>query len=113
MKFNFKKIVSVLTSTVMIGSTVALAAAASYPDPFVKGGMADVAVVYGSTGAQSDLVATMDVQQQLTKELLTQAIVPGSKTSSKTSILGGEAVALFTTGTALAINDTIDSVKNS
>src|SRR3989338_8874999 len=111
MKFNFKKIVSVLTSTVMIGSTVALAAAASYPDPFVKGGMADVAVVYGQTGAQSDLVATMDVQQQLTKELLTQAIVPG-KVGSTTTITG-ESVPLFTSGTKLYVNDSLNTIKDS
>lgn len=62
MKFNFRKIASTLTSAAMVGSTVALAAAASFPEPFVEGGNADVAVVYGSS---QDLAAVTDISTAL------------------------------------------------
>ena len=42
MKFDFKKITSVLASAVMLGSTIGIAAAANYPSPFIVGGSADV-----------------------------------------------------------------------
>ena len=48
MKFNFKKVASVLASVVLLGSTVGIAAAANYPAPFVSGGVADLAVVVGA-----------------------------------------------------------------
>ena len=66
MKFNFKKIASALTSTVLVGSTVALAAAASYPAPFVENGAADVAVVYGS---DMDMAAVTDITTSLSSAL--------------------------------------------
>ncbi|MBM3233358.1 S-layer protein, partial [Candidatus Pacearchaeota archaeon] len=75
---NFRKIVSVLTSAAMLGSTVALATAASYPQPFVKNGMADAAVVYGSSAATTDVVAALDIHKQLTSQLLKEAIVTPS-----------------------------------
>lgn len=86
MKFNFRKIASVLASTVMLSSTVALAAAANYPSPFVKSGVADVAVVYGSTAAQTDLVAATDITTSLNSKLVTAG--------AATSISGGDFVKL-------------------
>lgn len=50
MKFNFRKISAVITSGLMTVSAVGFAAAANFPAPFVVGGSADGAVVYG-TGA--------------------------------------------------------------
>lgn len=82
MKFNFKKIASVLASTVMLSSTVALAAAANYPSPFVKSGVADVAVVYGVNAAQTDLVAATDITTNLNSNLVT--------TGAATSVSGGD-----------------------
>jgi len=69
MKFNFRKIASAMASTVMVGSTVALAAAASYPAPFVDGGAADVAVVYGSS---LDMAAVTDVTASLSSAFAAQ-----------------------------------------
>src|SRR3989338_7378159 len=51
MKFNFRKIASILSSVVMVSSTVAFATAANFSAPFVSGGAADVALVYGSKTA--------------------------------------------------------------
>lgn len=50
MKFNFRKISAVVASGLMTVSAVGFAAAANFPAPFVVGGSADGAVVYG-TGA--------------------------------------------------------------
>ena len=66
MKFNFRKIASTLASTAMVGSTVALAAAASFPAPFVDNGAADVTVVYGST---LDMTAVGDITTALSAAL--------------------------------------------
>ncbi len=89
MKFNFKKIASVLASTVMLGSTVALAAAANYPAPFVQSGAADVAVVYGANAAQTDMVAATDITSNLNSKLLAQ-----SGTSTSSSVEGGDFIKL-------------------
>jgi hypothetical protein len=56
----------------MLASTVALAAAASFPAPFVTDGQADVAIVYGST---LDLGGVTTIQTALNSAVATQ---PGS-----------------------------------
>ncbi len=65
MKFNIRRITSVIASAAMLLSTIGIAAAASYPSPFVKNGVADAAVVYGSTAAPSDKAAAIDVKDKL------------------------------------------------
>jgi hypothetical protein len=70
----------------MLSSTVALAAAANFPSPFVKSGVADVAVVYGSTAAQTDLVAATDITTELNSALVTAG--------AATSVSGGDFVKL-------------------
>jgi len=75
--FKFKKIASVLATTAMLTSTVALAAATTYPAPFVTNGAADVAIVYGSNfngaAATLDLVGVLKVQDSLNSYLTTTA----------------------------------------
>jgi hypothetical protein len=58
MKINFKKISAIATSALMIGMSAGVAAAASYPAPFVSGGVADVAIVYGTGEGVSALDQT-------------------------------------------------------
>ncbi|PIN90785.1 hypothetical protein COU60_00375 [Candidatus Pacearchaeota archaeon CG10_big_fil_rev_8_21_14_0_10_34_76] len=72
MRFNFRKIASAAASTLMVGSTVALAAAASYPAPFVTNGQADVGIVYGSSAQPTDLVAATDIATNLQSALTSQ-----------------------------------------
>lgn len=74
MKFNFRKIASALASTAMVGSTVALAAAATFPEPFVKNGAADVVYVYGST---VDLAALPEITSALSEAVQTDDAVVG------------------------------------
>jgi hypothetical protein len=93
MKFNFRKIASALASTAMVGSTIALAAAATFPDPFVKNGVADVVYVYGAT---VDLAALPDVTAALSDAVQTDdgdVVVPSdgdfvelNKAVSKTNL---------------------------
>jgi hypothetical protein len=67
MKFNFRKISAIAASALMTGMTLGVAAAANYPAPFVSGGVANVAVVYGTgTGVSSlDLVQAGNIQDSL------------------------------------------------
>jgi len=108
MKFNFRKITSIFASAVMLGSTVGLAAAASYPAPFVSGGAADVAVVVGASAASSDFLAAVDVGQSLQAELAKQTATTGTSSASTS----GETSALSTSSSRLWINDTLNNVKN-
>jgi len=107
MKFNFRKIASVIASAVMIGSTLGTALAANYPAPFVSGGTADGAIVVTSgthTGAAVDWDAAVGLQTAL------QGLVT-STTSTTSAAITGEAAGLFSGGTKLYINDTLNSIK--
>ena len=66
MKFNFRKIASALASAAMLGSTVAIAAAANFPAPFVQNGAADVAIVYQNN---LDLGAVTDISTALSSAM--------------------------------------------
>ncbi|HLC31639.1 MAG TPA: hypothetical protein VJK51_03150 [Candidatus Nanoarchaeia archaeon] len=108
---NFRKIASVVSSALMLSSTVALAAAANYPAPFVKGGMADVAVVYGANlpAGSTDLVAVADIQGNLATHLAKQTSSSGSSGKVSTS---GETAALFEGSSKVYANDTLNAVKS-
>jgi len=66
MKYNFKQIFALGTSALLIGMT-AMVGAANYPAPFVVGGSANVAIVYGTgSGVSSlDLVQAGNIQSSL------------------------------------------------
>lgn len=49
MKFKFGKIGAIASSLAVVGVTAGLAAASTYPEPFVDGGVADVTVIYGGS----------------------------------------------------------------
>ena len=111
MKFNFRKIASVFASVVMLGSTVGIAAAATaYPAPFVAGGAADVAIVYGNAAAFSDGLAAGEIQSSLQFELGKQTASGGS---TGTGSISGEATPLFTGSSKIYINDRLNSVKST
>jgi hypothetical protein len=67
MRFNFRKISAIAASALMAGMTCGFAAAANYPAPFVSGGTANVAVVYGTGAGVSslDLVQAGNIQDSL------------------------------------------------
>ena len=101
MKFNFKKISAIATSVLMTGLTVGTAAAANFPAPFVEGGVADVALVYG-TSAPSGLDAAQagNIYEALEDEI-----------SGKTTVTGGEAKAMEKSSDNFNIEDALNSVE--
>jgi len=113
MKFNFKKIASVLAGTVMMSSTLAFAAAANYPAPFVKGGNADVAIVYGSQpGYELDLIAVAEVNANLQAALAGQTATGGSSSTGATAS-GGDSINLATASQKLYMNSSINSARTT
>lgn len=109
---TFKKIGSVLASTAMLTSTVALAAAANFPAPFVSSSGADVAIVHGgSNAAFTDLVAVTDISSHLSTELAKMTAKGGTTTSGTVS--GGNTYALFTSSTPIQLNTSINTVRSS
>ncbi len=102
MKFNFRKIASALASTAMLGSTVALAAAANYPAPFVQNGAADVAIVYGS---DLDLTAVTDITTSLSSAMASGSIGNVALTTN--------AYPLFTGSSPIQLNNSLSSVRTS
>jgi hypothetical protein len=89
MKFNFARIASAVASTLMVSSTVALAAAASWPAPFVENGAANVAVVWGNS---PDLSTVADITGALSAATASQGGSGGSGTPT-----GGDFVQLHKT----------------
>ena len=104
MKFNFRKIASVVASAVMLGSTVGVAAAASYPGPFVTSGVADVAIVYGSNAAVSDLSAAIDAQTNLQSKAT-------STSGTTASTTGGDSVSLASSSQQLYMGSALNAAR--
>lgn len=105
MKFNYKKIASVLASAIMLSSTVGFAAAASvYPAPFVAGGTADGAVIVGADAAPSDWALAIDVGQKLS------ALVTSTSSGSTVSASGGDSVEISKSATKLNLGDGFSTV---
>ena len=105
MKFNFKKITAIGASALLTGMTMGVAAAANFPAPFVVGGTANVAIVYGTgTGvSQLDAIQAGNIQTSL------QSYMGGTTTT--TSSVSGESV-LFESGTnKLNINNNLTDIK--
>jgi len=106
MKFNFRKISAIASSVLMIGASAGMAAAAAYPAPFVSGGAANVAVVYGTGSGvdQLDFVQAANIQSNL------QSYMTGSTTTSSSSVTGGDSVLIGKSSDNLNINDTWSEV---
>ncbi len=110
MKFNFKKITSVLASAVMLGSTMGFAAAATYPVPFVQGGAANVGVVVGENAANSDYLAAINLGNALTASLTAQSTDGGSSSSTVT---GGDSVRLAKSTDSFNLGDDMNDFYTS
>jgi hypothetical protein len=84
MKFNFRKISAILSTVVMVGSTLGLAAAANYPAPFISGSSASVAIVYGTGSgvATSDAIEAGNIQTDLQSRI--------TSTGGTSTVSGGD-----------------------
>lgn len=110
MNFNFKKIASIASSTLLIGSTVALAAAANYPAPFVSGSNADVAIVVGANAAPTDTTAA---QADIYSHLATVFAANGGTTTTTTttnSSSSGDSIKLAKPNNEINMGDTVSGV---
>jgi hypothetical protein len=88
---NFRKVSAIASSMLMLGMTAGVAAAANYPSPFVVGGTADVAIVYGTgTG-----VSTLDAVQAGSIQTNLQSFVGGGGTT----VSGGDSFKFEKTST--------------
>ena len=102
--FNFRKISAIGTSILMIGMTAGVAAAASYPAPFITGGNADVAVVYGTGSGVSvlDAVEAGNLQSNLQSFM-------GTGTSGTSTSTSGEVVSLSSGSTKIWLNTSLST----
>jgi len=103
MKFNFKKISAIVASTLMAGMTLGVAAAANFPAPFISGGTANVAIVYGTGAGVSslDLVQAGNIQSNLQSRM--------GSTSSGSSTDSDQQKSLMTSARKLYYGDAINA----
>ncbi len=97
MKFNFKKVASVLASAIMLSSTVGFAAAATYPAPFVVSGTPDGAVVVGANAAATDWASAVDISTDLSS--LVSSVI------EETTSVGGDVKSLASGSDLVYLND--------
>jgi hypothetical protein len=105
MKINFKKISAIAASALMTGMTMGVAAAANYPAPFVSGGTANVAIVYGTGAGVSslDLVQAGNIQESLGEFVTGGSVV----------VEGGESFALEKTSNQFNLGDALNGSYSS
>ena len=101
MKTMFRKALTVLGSTALLGATVGVAAAASYPEPFTS----NTAIVTGANAAPSDLVAATGIKSDLDAEST------GSTTT--TTAEGGEVFSLGKSSDEFQLGYNLGSVFTS
>src|SRR3972149_9265283 len=99
MKINFRKITALATGALMVGMTMAGAAAATFPAPFVSGGSANVAIVYGSSAAATDTDAGNSISAYL-----------GTLVSGGGAPTGGDSVLLERSSDKLNLGDNASTV---
>jgi hypothetical protein len=98
MKFNFRKISAVIASGLMTVSAVGFAAAANFPAPFVVGGSADGAVVYGTGAGALDQTPANSIGNYLA----------GMVTVGTEAPTGGDFVLIEGTGDKFNLGDSVD-----
>lgn len=96
MKFNFKKIGSVLASAAMIGATAGMAVAANFPAPYSS---SDYAIVIGANGA--DRSAAVSIGNSL------------GDGATTTTVVGGDMYTIETRMDALNIGESLSDVVDN
>ncbi|MFH1187204.1 MAG: hypothetical protein V1697_03495, partial [Candidatus Levyibacteriota bacterium] len=109
MKFNFKKISAVAISTLLTGMTMGIAAAASYPAPFVSGGVANTAIVYGTGTGVSVLDQTYggNIQTNL------QTFITSTGGSTTTTVEGGDSVLFEKSSTKFQLGKSLLDIRST
>ena len=85
---KFKKIIAVIGGTLLLGASMGAVVANTntYPTPFMQDGNADVAIVYGTNSAPSDLVAANKISDNL--KSIFDEVYDSTSTGDFTSSLG-------------------------
>ena len=100
----------------MLSSTVALAAATAnqFPEPFVKSGSADVAVVYGSNVkvAQTDIDSALNIARKLNNYVVTASVTP-STTPPAAPAGTEEAYKIETSASKLSLGSNLTDIKTT
>jgi len=113
MKLRFKKIVSILASAILLGSTVGFATVAadlgSYPAPFVQNGAAAVTIVYGADANAVDMEAASLFSSDLASELASQT----AQEAVSTTTMAGESVDISLSSRDIYYNDFINVARTS
>jgi len=110
MKFNYKKVASVLASAAMIGSTMGVAFAATYPTPFVSGGSSDVAIVVGSGTGAEDTIAASDIGVNLATKVTTSVATGTTTATSACASDDGTCVLLEKQSSKVNMGDTLSNI---
>ncbi len=100
MKFNFKKITAIATSVLMVGMTMGVAAAASFPSPYSSSTSAGVAIVSGTGAGVDDTVAVNSISTYLATQVRKVSGVPE----------GGDSLKIEKSSTKLNLGDGMDDV---
>lgn len=103
MKNIFRKAMTIVASTAMVGASVGVALAASYPEPFTS----NTAVVTGASAAPSDNVAAAGIVSDL------NAASAGSSVGTTTVSTDGDSYKFEKTSTKFHLGDTITGVVSS
>jgi len=106
-KFNFRKISAIAGSLLLTGLTLGGAAAATYPAPFVSGGSANVAIVYGAGALPQDAVTGAAIQIDL------QDYETLSGSNSGSAATGGDYYLLEKSSTKFNLGDYAGNVVSS
>ncbi len=102
MKKLFRKAMTVAGSAALIGATVGMAAAASYPEPFTS----NTAIVVGANAAPSDNIAAASIASNLDANAVTS-------TGMTTISTDGDSYKFEKTSTKLHLGDDITSIKTT
>ncbi|NPE27049.1 hypothetical protein HNV12_03540 [Methanococcoides sp. SA1] len=100
MKKLFRKATTVAASAAMIGMTVGLAAAASYPEPFTS----NTAIVVGANAAPSDNIAAASIAANLDANAVS---------TGDTTIVGGDSYKFEKTSVKFHLGDNISYIRSS
>jgi len=105
MKLNLRRIATVLASAAMIGSTLGIAAATTYPAPFVANGEGHVGVVLGADG--SDWTTGTNLLVDLGDELIAQTAQGGTPTTGTWTCTAGDCAPLERTSDSFNLGESM------
>jgi hypothetical protein len=115
-KLNFRKIAALGGSLLLTGMSLGVASAAAYPAPFVSGGSANVAIVYGTGAGVSalDTVQAGNIQKDLVQAGYIQTDLQGYLgTGSSGGIIIDDGFQIKRTGNEFNLGDNANTIRDT